>query len=92
MTQPHPATLERERDSQIPAYVDLHRLAYELSWGESTIEAKVRLGQFPKPINKGGKRVWKWSTVEKYMDAPDDEGDELAQLRESAKRVSHGRD
>lgn len=87
-----PAT--REKDSPIPAYVDLHRLAYELSWGESTIEAKVRLGQFPKPRNKGGKRTWKWSEVEKFMDAPDDDGpgDELAQLRESAKRVSHGRD
>ncbi len=49
----------------------LARLAFELSTGESTIEAWVRQGKFPAPRHVGGKRLWAWKEVERFINATD---------------------
>ena len=77
---------------RLPTYMDLRRLSFELSCGESTIENWLRLGQFPVPRKVGGKRLWAWKEVERFLDATDNlpstyqgEG-----IREATKRVSQG--
>jgi len=52
----------------MPTYVDAPRLCEELSIGERTIDAWVRQGIIPAPIQRGHKRLWKWREVERYLD------------------------
>lgn len=52
----------------IPAYLDITRLCEQLCISERTIDAWVRRGILPAPRTKGGKRLWKWSEVEAYLD------------------------
>lgn len=55
-----------------PPYQDLATLALHLCAGETTIENLVKLGQFPKPKKLGGKRVWSWAEVCRFIDGPQD--------------------
>jgi predicted DNA-binding transcriptional regulator AlpA len=59
---------------------------------EHTIENLVKQGSFPPPRkNKCGKRLWVWKEVEAYLAAPEDAPlDEVARIREAARRVSNG--
>lgn len=80
MTAPSPETLERERERLyvtdaelirrmgVPAYVDVARLCRELCICERTAEAWVRQSILPAPKLRGGKRLWKWMEVERYLD------------------------
>lgn len=52
-----------------PPYQDLATLALHLCAGETTIENLVKLGQFPKPKKLGGKRVWSWREVRRFIEA-----------------------
>ncbi len=52
----------------IPAYVDIVRLCTELCICERTADAWVRQGKLPAPRTPGGKRLWKWAEVERYLD------------------------
>lgn len=51
-----------------PPFQDLPTLAAHLCAGESTIERLVREGRFPQPKKIGGKNVWRWSEVERFID------------------------
>ena len=42
-------------------------LSAHISVGESTIENWVKLGLFPPPKKVGGKRLWQWKEVERYL-------------------------
>lgn len=53
-----------------PPYQDLETLSQHLCAGESTIERLVQMGQFPKPRKLGGKRVWSWAEVCRFIDGP----------------------
>jgi len=52
----------------MPSYVDAPRLCEELSIGERTVDAWVRQGIIPAPIQRGHKRLWKWTEVERYLE------------------------
>jgi predicted DNA-binding transcriptional regulator AlpA len=89
----HAPTIIREEVEPMPQYVDLRRLAREISWGESTIEAAVKAGTFPQPRKKCGKRVWKWKEVEEYLDAPDSVASPVnlaEKIRKATLMVSNG--
>jgi predicted DNA-binding transcriptional regulator AlpA len=51
----------------IPAYVDMAHLCEHLCISERTVDAHVRTGALPLPYRLGGKRLWKWSEVERYI-------------------------
>ena len=52
-----------------PPYQDLATLALHICASESAIENWVRLGLFPPPRKVGGKRLWSWNEVERYLAA-----------------------
>lgn len=81
------------RPDHMPRYVDLQRLAFELSTGESTIEAWVRKGEFPQPRKVGGKRLWVWIEVERHINRTDTSPSLASSgegIREATRRVSQG--
>ena len=91
MTQPTPDTLEREK--RIPAYVDIARLCFELSICDRTAEAWVRQGILPAPRQRGGKRLWKWTEVERHLDdgatgTPASADSEAERIRDAATRLA----
>jgi predicted DNA-binding transcriptional regulator AlpA len=55
-----------------PPFQDLRTLAEHLCTGESTIENWVKLGLFPRPRKIGGKRLWRWKEVERFLAATED--------------------
>jgi predicted DNA-binding transcriptional regulator AlpA len=55
-----------------PPFQDLRTLAEHLCTGESTIENWVKLGLFPRPRKVGGKRLWQWKEVERFLAATED--------------------
>jgi predicted DNA-binding transcriptional regulator AlpA len=55
-----------------PPFQDLRTLAEHLCTGESTIENWVKLGLFPRPRKIGGKRLWQWKEVERFLAATED--------------------
>lgn len=71
-----------------PSYLDIRRLTNEISISESTVEAWVKQGLLPPPKNKGGKRLWKWTEVERYLDGSEGKGldQELEDIRNETKR------
>ena len=54
--------------TDVPAYVDITRLCRELCICERTADAWVKRGILPAPIDRGGKRLWKWAKVERHLD------------------------
>lgn len=56
-----------------PPYQDIATLGAHLCLSTDTIDKMVREGRLPPPKNRHGKRLWKWSEVEKYLDDPDRE-------------------
>jgi predicted DNA-binding transcriptional regulator AlpA len=52
-----------------PPFQDLRTLAEHLCTGESTIENWVKLGLVPRPRKIGGKRLWQWKEVERFLAA-----------------------
>jgi predicted DNA-binding transcriptional regulator AlpA len=54
-------------------FMDITTLAEHTCLSESTIENHVRLGIFPAPRMQGGKRLWRWKTVEKFLAGEDDD-------------------
>jgi excisionase family DNA binding protein len=52
----------------VPAYLDIDRMCTELCISERTVDAWVRQGVLPSPRMRGGKRLWKWIEVERYLD------------------------
>jgi hypothetical protein len=73
MTEPDDRSKRREQLPYPPPFQDLRTLVLHVSLSKRTIEARVRLGQFPQPRHKFGKRLWVWNEVEQFLAAPDDE-------------------
>jgi predicted DNA-binding transcriptional regulator AlpA len=58
-----------------PPFQDIATLAAHICLGETTIERMVKEGRFPPPRReKCGKRLWVWAEVEKFLGAPEDDG------------------
>lgn len=51
-----------------PPYQGISLLCQNLDTCERTIDSWVEKGILPPPVMRGGKRMWKWKTVEAYMD------------------------
>lgn len=76
----------------IPPYQDISRLTENLCISERTVENWVRQGILPPAKNKGGKRLWKWSEVEAYLDgAGEGIHAELEDIRNETKREASRR-
>ena len=72
----------------LPAYLDIRRLCDEISISERTADAWVRQGILPAPKLRGGKRLWKWAEVERYLD--DGGPDASATADPEAERIRNG--
>ncbi len=78
-----------------PPFQDLPTLAEHICAGESTIENWVRLGIFPPPKKVGGKRLWRWKEVERYLAAvgelpassPDEEAQRIREATHAASKT-----
>lgn len=80
-----------------PRYADLATLARDICVGESTIEALVRQGKFPQPYRLAGKRLWKWSEVERTIAASRDDrvaeaSEKMETIAEATRRISQRRE
>lgn len=72
-------------EHHIPAYLDIGRLCLELCVSEHTVDAWIKRGILPYPKIKGGKRLWKWSEVERYLDEGDEPDTAAERVRNATK-------
>lgn len=95
MTAPNPATLEREKDKHIPAWVDKARLCEETCLGEMTVDRWVESGDLPPPVKRRGKLMWEWSEVHDWIKYgnPDRRGPVSLEdrIREQSRQAMEGR-
>ncbi len=56
-----------DRPGWVPPFLDLSTLALHICASERSIENWVRMGIFPPPRMQGGKRLWRWSEVERHL-------------------------
>src|SRR5882672_1038788 len=78
-----------------PPYQDLATLAQHICAGESTIENWIAMGHFPGPKKKiGGKRLWSWAEVSKFIEGQQDSGttDLLGRITNATRRESSHND
>jgi len=53
--------------------MDIATLSAHICLSENTIEKMVRQGTLPPPKQPGGKRLWKWKDVERYLEGEQDD-------------------
>ena len=76
-----------------PPFQDLATLAEHTGLSESTIERRVKLGTFPQPCNRDGKRIWEWKKVYRYLAGgealdPPSSSDEAQRIREATRAAA----
>ncbi len=71
---------------KIPPYQDIATLTENLCISERTVDVWVKQGLLPPPVTRGTKRLWKWSQVEQYLDAPAGPESELEDIRNETRR------
>jgi hypothetical protein len=75
-----------------PPFQDLRTLSEHICTAESTIENWVRRGIFPAPQKVGGKNLWRWKEVEKYLAGSDDpassSANELERVRDATRQAA----
>ena len=76
-----------------PPFMDLHTLAEHICTAESTIEAWVRRGIFPPPRKVGGRNLWTWKEVVKYLARDNDVSasspdEEATRIREATRHAA----
>jgi predicted DNA-binding transcriptional regulator AlpA len=52
----------------LPPWQDIAHLTHNLCISERTVDAWVKQGFLPPPRLIGGKRLWKWKDVERYLE------------------------
>jgi hypothetical protein len=74
--------------TRIPPYQDISHLSENLCLSTRTVEIWVKQGLLPPPKNKGGKRLWKWTEVERYLDGSEGQGlnQEIEDIRNETRR------
>jgi hypothetical protein len=79
------------RNGFIPPYQDIATLSEHTTLAPRTIEMWVKEGKLPPPCVKGGKRLWKWKDVERYLDGNDAAvpalEDELEKIRNATRQA-----
>ena len=78
--------------SWVPPWQDKATLCMFLCLSENTVDTWVRQGMLPPPRKRGGKLMWKWSEVEKYLEGNDPQSPEdLAEgIRNATRRAAKG--
>jgi excisionase family DNA binding protein len=78
-----------------PPWQDIGTLCAHLCISPTTVEIWVKRGFLPAPKLKGGKRLWKWTEVEKHLEDDGGNGssspDELAEGIRNATRQAASR-
>jgi predicted DNA-binding transcriptional regulator AlpA len=74
----------------VPPWQDKATLCMCLCISENTVDTWVRQGLLPPPRKRGGKLMWKWSEVEKYLEGEDTQSpEELAErIRNATRRAT----
>jgi excisionase family DNA binding protein len=70
-----------------PPWQDIGTLCAHLCISPTTVETWVKRGFLPAPKLKGGKRLWKWTEVEKHLEA--DGGNGSSSPDEEAEKIRH---
>jgi hypothetical protein len=81
-----------ERSDFIPPWQDISTLCANTCLCEATVETWIKKGLLPPGRLRGGKRMWKWSEVETYLErggadvplSPDAEAD---RVRDATRRA-----
>lgn len=78
-----------------PPWQDAPTLCAHLCISESTIDNWVRDGNLPPARKIGGKRMWRWSEVEQFLNAkagivPDDEEALARRIFNAARQATGG--
>ena len=56
-----------------PPWQDISTLCEHISIAPSTVDLWVKRGLLPPAKLRGGKRLWKWTEVEKYLEGEDEQ-------------------
>jgi hypothetical protein len=74
----------------VPPWQDKATLCMCLCLSENTVDTWVRQGLLPPPRKRGGKLMWRWSEVEKYLEGDDPQSpEELAEgIRNATRRAT----
>jgi hypothetical protein len=84
VTQPSPATIEREK----PTWVDKARLCFEISQSDRGVDLWVQQGIIPPGRMRGGKLIWRLSEVNACLDRGTPEGQSVEdQVRQRARAL-----
>jgi len=74
-----------------PPWQDLTTLARNICAGKTTIELWVKQGRFPKPRKQGGKRMWRWEDVDRYLAGgkpqEQDAADLMARIKDGTRKA-----
>jgi hypothetical protein len=70
----------------VPPWQDKATLCMCLCISENTVDTWVRQGLLPPPRKRGGKLMWKWNEIEKYLEG--DEPQSPEQLAESIRNAT----
>lgn len=90
----HPYEPELNMNEKVPEWVDKARLCFETCTSDSTIDVWVRSGVIPEPKKRGGKLMWKWATVNDWLEngsptaQPTKDNDRVVQMREAMREAS----
>lgn len=78
-------------DTFIPPWQDMNTLCKHICAAPNTVDNWVARGILPPPKKRGGKLMWKWSEVDKYLTdgAPNSsEESELDRVRNGTRRAA----
>lgn len=70
-----------------PPYQDIETLAAHISLAPRTIEDWVREGRLPAPVQRKGKRLWKWTRVVEYLDGRNEAAATSSAADSTAERI-----
>lgn len=70
-----------------PPYQDVTTLAGNLSICTATVDNWVQRGILPPAVLRGGKRLWKWSQVEEWIDRGPTLVRQVEDIRENTRRA-----
>jgi hypothetical protein len=76
-----------------PAWVDMATLCRETCLSETTVKSWVQTGDLPEPVKRRGKLMWKWATVDAYLEhgPPDVAGSpKPGEITDNVKRILAG--
>ena len=79
----------------IPPWQDMPTLCAHICVSPPTVDKWVAEGILPPPRARGGKQMWKWDEVDKYLDvggarSPDAEADRIREnVRRDMQRSDH---